>query len=181
MLQSKVQQQKLQSAKIALWIALWKNWLCFARLPQIRRSRKKILPQRSVNRSARSKHARSRCRKKAISAVPTGSAAAIGKCWWTSRNRESDQESGYEKMRLTFATAEVNLIFLSQERMPISLQRYSFNATYEKSRTESAKRQFHFSRSGLLLRLVDSIILILPGFSKKLFQIMPRTGIMKLL
>ena len=70
------------------------------------------LQQQSVNRSARSKRARSRCRKKDISAVPTESAAAIGKCWSISHNRESDQENGYEKMRLTFASAEVNLIFL---------------------------------------------------------------------
>ena len=121
----KVQRQIFQSAKIALWIALWKNWLCFARSPQNRRSRKRILLQRSANRSARSKHGQPRCRKKAIFAAREASAAAIGKCWSISHNRESDQESGYEKMRLTFASAEVNLIFLSQERIAISLQRYS--------------------------------------------------------
>ena len=86
---------------------------CFTLLfsQQIRQSLKKILQQQSVNRSARSKRARSRCRKKDISAVPTESAAAIGKCWSISYNLESDQENGHEKMRLTFASAEVNLIF----------------------------------------------------------------------
>ena len=71
----------------------------------------KVLLQQSDNRSTRSKHTRSRCRKKATSAVPTESVADIGKCWSIFHNRESDQENGYEKMRLTFASAEANLIF----------------------------------------------------------------------
>ena len=41
----------IQSAKMALWIARWKSWPCFARSPQIRRSRKRILLPLLVNRN----------------------------------------------------------------------------------------------------------------------------------
>ena len=89
MLRSKVQRRKRQSAIIALWTARWKSWLCFAWLRRIRRLHRKILPQQSANRSARSRRAQLRFKKKAIFAAKAASETAIGKCRSSSRKLEN--------------------------------------------------------------------------------------------
>ena len=89
MLRSKVQRRKRQSAMIALWTARWKSWLCFAWLRRIRRLHRKILPQQSANRSARSRRAQLRFKKKAIFAAKAASETAIGKCRSSSRKLEN--------------------------------------------------------------------------------------------